>query len=128
MMPISNTLDIYEKQIKINKLNADFWQRMVLLTTASVEGFEKRAQRMNSYCGETISDELVELTKSCNVVDLNNVSMKLVEKCTGVSLEELHNAEQVVLVTQEELWYWADLLITAWLNLAHSMSPKAVSH
>lgn len=127
-MLVPNTLDLYEKLQNINKMSADFWLRMALLTTASAEGFEKRAHRMNSYCGQTITDELVRLSKNYNVVDLNNAPMQLVEKCAESGFKELRNAEQAVLVTQEELWYWADLFLTAWLNLANSLSPRGVMH
>ena len=127
-MLLSNIKNIHEKIIDINDMSADFWQRMTLLTTASAEGFEKRAQRMNSYCGETISDELVNLSKSCNFVDLNNASMNVVEKCTGEGFKELRNAEQAVIVTQDELWCWASLFLNAWLNLANSLNPKTVTH
>ncbi len=127
-MSLSNKKNIHEKMRNINNMSADFWQRMALLTTASAEGFEKRAQRMNSYCGETISDELANLSKSCNFVDLNNASMSVVEKCTGEGFRELRNAEQAVIVTQDELWCWAGLFLNAWLNLADSLNPKAVTH
>lgn len=127
-MSLSNIKNIYEKMININQINTDFWQRMALLTTASAEGFEKRAIRMNSYYGETISDELANLSKNCNLVDINKASLNVVKKCTGEGFRELRNAEQAVIVTQDELWCWADLFLNAWVNLANSLSPKPVTH
>ena len=127
-MSLSNIKNIYEKMLKINQMSTEFWQRMALLSTASAVGFEKRAKRINSYYGETISDELASLSQNCNFIDINKASMNVVTKCTGEGFRELRNAEQVVIVTQDELWCWADLFLNAWLNLAYSLNPKAITN
>ena len=109
---------LMEAGLELEKLRAEFFYRMMMLTLANLQGIEERTQRLNLLCGKPPFPSYPSLPGAQGVAQLADVQAKYLSSCGNAYMKEARNLAQAAFLTQNELMDWADRMLVSWSKLA----------
>jgi hypothetical protein len=109
--------------LELEKLRADFFYRMIVLTLANLQGMEARSLRLKSLCGKPPLPPYPSLSGAQGVTQLADAQAKYLENCGDAYIKEARNLVQAAFLTQSELMDWTDRMLVGWSKLAPEVNP-----
>lgn len=109
---------------QLSETSSAFFERMGQLMSANAQGLERRGLRVGATCGERAFRELFEISESHGLDELRQVHHRSLGDCSDACMEEVRNAEQIALMTHEELVYWRRQFFQQWAELFQASLPR----
>ena len=117
---------IWKNLLDLEKLQAQFISRLAQLTNAAVHSAEERAVRLKTHCSVPALADHGEISGYGGFFALADAHAKAITECGEACIEETRNVAQITMLTQDELWVWADRWFKSWIKLTNSanMTPQ----
>lgn len=109
---------------ELNRLSIQFSQRLIQMTSASVQGFQQRLSRIDYQCNEKTAENFLALSGKLELAEIPISQVKLVSECSDFYIEEIRNGQQIAQLTFDEMNFWADRFTQTWSLLLGYSDPQ----
>ncbi len=123
MLP-SICIIIWKNLLNLEKIQAQFFTRLTQLTDAALHSAEDRAARLNTHCSVPALTNHGKLSSHQGFFALADAQAKTLAECGEACVEETRNFAQITMLTQDEMWVWADRLFKGWNELITFATPS----
>lgn len=118
----------WENLLDLEKIQAQFVNRLTQLTDAAVHSAEERAARLNTHCSVPALTNHSNLSSYEGFFALADAQAKIFTECGEACIEETRNVAQITMLTQDEMRVWADRWFKGWTEFVTSATLSSAKH